>query len=159
MGLRNTVHSRLSVTHGPSWFHDTSVLRRRELETAQRARDRVIQTGKPVTPGRIVAELSLGFWVGLFANVYDSSIWRTDLYRLFLPLPPRSELHDDLDRLRTLRNRIAHHEPITQRRLLDDYTRVRRVTRSFSPELCAWMEFHSRVLDILAQGPESVERF
>lgn len=159
VGLRNCIHDRMSAAHGASWFQNASILRGKDLAFANDARDRVQQTGKPVTPGRIVAELSFGFWVGLFANIYDATIWRTDLYRLFSPRPKRHELHDDLDRLRTLRNRIAHHEPIFQRTLTDDYDRIRGVLRSFSLELAAWMEFHSRVLDVIAAGPKGVQRF
>lgn len=159
VGLRNCIHDRLSTTHGSGWFQNAGILRRTDIALVIEARDRVSRTGKPSTPGRIVAELSFGFWVGLFANAYDATIWRTDLYRLFTPRPKRHELHGDLDRLRTLRNRIAHHEPIFQRSLNDDYNRVQAVLRSFAPELADWMTFHSRVLDVIAAGPGRVERF
>jgi hypothetical protein len=159
VGLRNCIHARLSETHGASWFKNTVVLRANDISLVAEAEQRVNQTGKELTPGRVVAELSFGFWVGLFANAYDGTIWRTDLYRLFSPRPKRHELHGDLDRLRTLRNRIAHHEPIFQRTLTDDYDRIRRVLRSFAPTLADWMEFHSRVLDVIASGPQRVQRF
>lgn len=159
VGLRNAVDGRLASTRGASWFHNPSVLRSRDLVLAQEARDRVLQTGKALSPGRVVAELSFGFWVGMFANAYDATIWRTDLYRIFSPRPQRRDLHDDLDRLRTLRNRIAHHEPIFQRSLIDDYKRIGSVLRALSPELCDWMEFHSRVLDVIADGPMATARF
>lgn len=159
VGLRNAIHDRLSRSYGTSWFHNTAILRGNDIAFATEAKHRVDQTGRPATPGRIVAELSFGFWVGLFAKVYDTTIWRTDLYRLFSPRPKRHDLHDDLDRLRTLRNRIAHHEPIFHRSLVDDYNRICRVLRSFAPYMSEWMEFHSRVLDVVAEGPEGVERF
>lgn len=159
VGLRNAVHERLSTTCGSDWFHNTATLRRSDLVLANKARDRASRTGKSLTPGRVVAEFSFGFWVGLFANAYDSTIWRTDLYRLFSPRPQRSDLHGDLDRLRTLRNRIAHHEPILQRLLLEDYGRICFVVRSFAPVLSKWMELHSRVFDVIGEGPEGVERF
>lgn len=126
------------------------------------ARDAIVQIenrGKVATPGRVIAELSFGFWVGLFANVYDTTTWRSDLFRLFSPRPQRPELHARLDRLRTLRNRIAHHEPIYQRNLLEDYQRLQEVLASLSPELCEWMEHNSRVLDVLSAGPQGCERF
>lgn len=159
ISLRNAVHDRLSASRGTSWFDQVSLLRGRDLAIVADAKARVGQTGQAVTPGRVVAELSFGFWVGLFANAYDSTLWRTDLYRLFSPRPHRRGLHDDLDRLRTLRNRIAHHEPIFQRTLVDDYERIRVITRALSPDLCEWMEFHSRVLDVIADGPMGVYRF
>jgi len=159
VGLRNAVHHRLATTHGDAWYQLPTLLSGRDQATARDAADKVSRSGKPVTPGRIVAELSFGFWVGLFSNAYDQSIWRTDLYRLFSPRPQRKDLHEKLDKLRTLRNRIAHHEPIFQRRLMDDYARLCEVLRSLSPELCSWSEHHSRVYDVLADGPNGVDRF
>lgn len=159
VSLRNAVHDRLAPNYGDSWYAHASLLTSRDRETGRQAVDRVAATGKPVTPGRVIAELSFGFWVGLFANVYDTTLWRTDLYRVFSPRPRRRELHDKLDRLRTLRNRIAHHEPIYQRNLVDDYRRVCEVVRAVSPELCAWMEFNSQALDVLAAGPGGGTRF
>ena len=73
------------------------------------------ERGKLPTADYVVSELSFTFWVALFANVYDQTLWRTDLHRIFTPRTKnRHGLHDSLDRLRNLRNRIAHHEPIFQ---------------------------------------------
>jgi len=159
VGLRNVVHHRLAAAYGDSWYLLPSLLSGRDQQAAREAIEKIERTGKVVTPGRVVAELSFGFWVGLFANVYDQSIWRTDLFRLFTPRPQRGDLYDKLDRLRTLRNRIAHHEPIYQRKLMDDYERLCEVLRSFSPELCEWSKYHSRVFDVLGDGPTGAERF
>lgn len=159
VGLRNAVHDRLSVPYGQSWYALPTLLSARDQATAREARETIERLGKPVTSGRVIAELSFGFWVGLFSNAYDQTIWRTDLYKLFSPRPQRHELFNKLDRLRTLRNRIAHHEPIFQRQLVDDYGRICEVLRSFAPELCDWTEFHSRVLDVLAEGPRGGQRF
>lgn len=131
----------------------------RDLAAAQEAVEQVERVKDEATPGRVVAELSFGFWVGLFANAYDQTLWRTDLYRLFSPRPQRRQLHEDLDKLRTLRNRIAHHEPIFQRSLLDDYQRVTNILRSIAPHTCTWMEHNSRVLEVLAANPGDYGRF
>lgn len=70
----------------------------------------------------LVAELSLGFWVGLFDHGrphdrhldYDKQLWQPYLHRVF---PHRGEtrrrtLHGTLSDIRLFRNRCAHHEPI-----------------------------------------------
>ena len=136
-----------------------SVLVGRDLSAAREAVEQVEKVKDEATPGRVVAELSFGFWVGLFANVYDQNLWRTDLYHLFSPRPQRRQLHEDLDKLRTLRNRIAHHEPIFQRALLDDYNRLTSILRSIDPHTCTWMEHNNRVLDVLAADPGDYGRF
>ncbi len=159
VSLRNAVNSRLAPNYGARWFANESVLVGRDLGAAREAVEQVEKVKDEATPGRVVAELSFGFWVGLFANVYDQTLWRTDLYHLFSPRPQRRQLHEDLDKLRTLRNRIAHHEPIFQRALLDDYNRLTSILRSIDPHTCAWMEHNNRVLDVLAAEPGDYGRF
>ena len=159
VGLRNAVHERLAPRYGATWYQNQTIMRGPGLAMASEAIDRITVLRKPVSPGRVVAELSFGFWVGLFSNAYDATLWRQDLHRLFSPRPHRSDLHDKLDRLRTLRNRIAHHEPIFQRNLVDDFNRIQDVLRSVAPELRDWMTYHNRVLDILSDGPNGGQRF
>ncbi len=105
----------------------------------------------------VVAELPFRFWVGLFANRYDTTIWRTDLHRIFTPrVKQRRGLHDTLDRLRTLRNRIAHHEPIFHRKLDEDYRRIRDLVGFVSPPTLTWLDHQSRVRTVLETKPDSV---
>jgi len=157
--VRNAVNERLAANHGAWWLENSFLLAGDELRMARSAKEQIQRRGKNVTAGRVVAELGFGFWVGLFANRYDETLWRTELYRLFSPTPKRRDLHQLLDRLRTLRNRIAHHEPIHQRKLLDDYQRLVDVLGMASPTSAEWVKYHSRVFDILAASPEDVARF
>ena len=96
-----------------------------------------------MSPGKIVAELSFRFWVALFASK-DNSLWKTDLARLFTPRLVQVDLHDDLDRLRTLRNRIAHHEPVLNRKLMDELSRIDRTLHALSPQMADWLRWHQR---------------
>lgn len=116
--------------------------------------------GKQPTVGKVVAELSYGFWVALFANAYDTTLWLTNLHRLFTPrVKDRNGLYDALDRLRTLRNRIAHHEPIFQRRLADDYRRIRNIVGFISVPTLTWLDHHSTVTSALGVHPPDVRSF
>lgn len=157
--LRNAIHKALASTYGQQWYSNTTIMRHSELAMAGAAQDRLAELQKPVTPGRVVAELGMGYWVGLFANTYDQSIWRTHLNHIFRPRPRRKDLHDKLDRIRTLRNRVTHHEPIFQRRLLDDYNRIEEVRKSLSQETWEWTSDHSRVLAVLCKVPAEVVEF
>jgi hypothetical protein len=42
---------------------------------AQDAELKLQEHGQTPTPGKIVAELGFGYWVGLFANRYDERLW------------------------------------------------------------------------------------
>lgn len=158
--LRNAVHDAMSAGHGARWFDDPTLLRPPEQRMVGEATQHLYALGKPPTAGRVVAELSYGFWVGLFANVYDATIWRTDLVSIFTPkVKDRRGLHDSLDRLRTLRNRIAHHEPIFQRRLAEDHARLRTIVGFLSVPTLQWLDHHTTVPTALAVRPERVTSF
>lgn len=158
--LRNAVHDAMSVSYGARWFDDSRLLRPAEVRMVGDATQHLHVLGKPPTPGRVVAELSYGFWVALFANGYDTTLWRTDLHTLFTPrVKNRRGLHDALDRLRTLRNRIAHHEPIFQRRLADDHRRIRNVVGFLSLPTLAWLDHHTTVDAVLSIQPDQIRTF
>jgi hypothetical protein len=158
--LRNSIDRTMAASHGAHWFDDTTLLRPAEQHMVGDATQQLYDLGKQPTAGRVVAELSYGFWVGLFANGYDTTLWRTDLHRIFTPrMKQRRGLHDALDRLRTLRNRIAHHEPIFQRNLVEDYKRIRTVVGCLSPTTLAWLDHHSTAPAALATKPDEVVEF
>lgn len=157
--LRNAVHRSLSVSRGVAWYRDRALLRPTELQSVAQARESLSRKRKPHGPGRVVAELNLGFWVALFARKYDSNLWCPHLRQEFSPEPTRAELHDQLNRLRTLRNRIAHHEPILQRDLRTDHEKLMWILHMLSPHTASWVAHHSRVPEVLAQSNRAINRF
>ncbi len=156
VALRNAVNNILTDSHGDFWFDDSTLLKKNELKSGKRA---IQGAGKHLTAGRVVAELNFGFWVALFAKGYEARLWRTNLHRLFEPQPNRHELHGQLDRLRTLRNRVAHHEPILQRDLQTDYDRIIWILQMLSPTTAVWTAHHSRVPEVLGVSHLQVARF
>ena len=77
--------------------------------------------------GKVIPEVKFVFWQRLFTSRYDNAIWN---HQLMAVLPGanaadgvpavRTRVFHDLDRIRLLRNRIAHHEPIIARNLAAD---------------------------------------
>jgi hypothetical protein len=157
--LRNSVNAALAHRYGQWWFRNGQILHNREIAMAREAEETINRLGKTATGGRVVAELNFAFWVSLFAKSYDTALWRTELHRAFSPTPDRRALHENLDRLRTLRNRVAHHEPIFQRHLMDDYDRILDILSRLSPPVAEWVRHHSRVPDIIATAERDTERF
>ncbi|MCH5237549.1 MAG: Abi family protein [Muribaculaceae bacterium] len=68
-----------------------------------------------VTPSKIIAELTLGFWVSLLNSEYERILWK-DLRRAFPYMPKnlrqRKNVSAPLNRFRTFRNRVFHNESI-----------------------------------------------
>ncbi len=157
--LRNAVHNQLASRHGDLWFHNPALLKQSQRNSVKRAASELKRQKKQGTAGRMVAELGFGFWAALFAKRYDALLWRTGLHQIFSPQPNRQELFDQLNRLRTLRNRVAHHEPILQRDLQTDYEKLLWILAMLSSQAASWVTHHSRVIEVLATKPHEATRF
>ena len=160
--LRNAMHRRLADRYGGPWYDNVKAgLDRGARERIAGARAELARDGHGDDPHRIVSALSFGFWVSLLgpggrlgdgrkAN-YEMTLWRPALRGAFAHCAKlnRKQAHRPLNALRTLRNRIAHHEPIFAQDLARDYERILEVTGWISPPTRAWIEHHSRIPGML----------
>ncbi|WP_280343164.1 Abi family protein [Nocardia neocaledoniensis] len=115
--LRNVIHAKLEPhTSGGAWYDDPhyrfSTDSRREIDKAKR---RAGSGGRPATPGRVVSQLTFGFWRYLLASNYKTTIWPR-VSPGFTGVPRHERKREELEaaaaRVLALRNRVAHHEPI-----------------------------------------------
>lgn len=70
--------------------------------------------GEKYNHDRLVAELSFGFWSYMFAPI-QFKVGGQHLHKIYVNRPKGTtpkELFNSLDEIRSLRNRIAHHEPL-----------------------------------------------
>ncbi len=168
VALRNSMHRQLELTYGSNWYDnpecgfDAGTLNR--IDTAKST----LRRGKySIDPPHVVAELPFGFWVSLLGRGgqprhpgtmkknYEMILWRPALYKTFPhSRRNRSATHKPLDYLRTLRNRIAHHEPIFTRHLKKDYQSILEVTEWICPKTADWIKHHSRDDNLLGQNSQ-----
>jgi hypothetical protein len=151
IGLRNVVHSRLTETYGTEEWWFKLPLHAGELNDIEEAKANISQRLKEVRPGRVVAELGLGFWVKLFANTYEKEIWVPQTSRVFPAKLSRKVLHDRLTELKTLRNRIAHHETLIKRDPAADYSNLLETIGWIAPTLRKWVESQSDFAAVFAK--------
>ncbi len=127
IALRNKFDVELTAGfNSPQWYLDArfiSFLDQRGqdiLRKAQRDAAKGQSRGQPVPAGKVIAELMFGFWLNLTDPSLEHSLWVPYLHKAFLPRTPprRSALNNSLEKLRQLRNRVAHHEPIFHMDLL-----------------------------------------
>lgn len=116
---RNTILAALSAKHGNEWFERGAFLctlpERLKNELSGVIRDERQAHGSALTTNHIVSGLSFGFWVHLMTKNYEGVFWPAYFQTCFPNKPKdvtRRMLHEKLERLRTFRNRIAHHKPI-----------------------------------------------
>jgi hypothetical protein len=83
-----------------------------------------------VTEGKVVAELTLFFWKRLFSDDYEEALWKTSLKRTFPNKKlRRADVALQLERIYQTRNRLAHHEPVCERRFQEAVAAINFVTR------------------------------
>jgi len=128
--LRDTVHETMTATYGKHWYSGKTVTFDARTAAAITKAQRELSRYQRDEPDRVVAQLNLGFWCGLFEPGgpirggadsekflgmadYEQAIWQASLRDRFLGVAATRE-HAEmlLRRIRRLRNRVAHHESI-----------------------------------------------
>ncbi|MFJ6493477.1 hypothetical protein [Streptomyces californicus] len=138
------------------WYVDRQVpLTGKARGDIVQAQERAARGGAGITPrGKVIAELSFGFWRFLLARQYKTSLW-PDLAGAFPHAPNRAltTVENPVKRLHQFRNRIAHHEGIwhlSPEARRDD---IQTVLGFMSPAAAAWVDGASRIDDVLTSRP------
>jgi len=117
IGLRNTLHQAAVAHFGKAdWFEDNALIHPREQAAINKAKQILRNKKKPLEPGRIIAELNFGFWTSLLDKRYEQTLWPALIKASFPHMPKTSRTRKNLskrfNKIRHLRNRVFHHEPI-----------------------------------------------
>lgn len=163
--LRNTVDRQMVATHGPAWLltPPAGLLTPYQVDTIQKAVRTLTGQGKALTHDPLVAELSFGFWTSLFGH-QSHHLWHGLRPIFSAPSLQRRKVAQLLTDLRTLRNRMAHHEPIVALPLAARYLIITELTGWMEPEAETWINRHSTWLaayaghDALQPVPGAVPR-
>lgn len=112
------------------------------------------------TSGKVVAELKFAFWGSLFVSAQDGRLWSPHLANIFPGLPhpisvshAREKLYNDIETIRKLRNRIAHHEPVFSRNLADDHHRIMNIIHWRRPAAAQWLNGVEKISGLLNNRP------
>jgi hypothetical protein len=142
-----------------AWYMDHGKVLDGEAAAAiDTARRHAVASGKSETPGRVVAELPLGFWRFLLAGRYERSLWFPCLRYAFPGIRGRGmrrDVHESMRSLHLLRNRIAHHEPIHNRPLEKLHDQTLTLAEWVCPVTRQWISHRSRVPELLAAPLEA----
>jgi hypothetical protein len=149
--LRNAVDRIFRSAYGPDWYDHMPTLMYPLPQKLADAKQSILRHGKLLTPGRVVAELSFGFWTALFGRKYETRLWVPHLHKAFPnAIRPtasrkksiamdRADVAHRLESVRQLRNRIAHHEPILHYKLDSEYCKILEATGWICPITAAWV--------------------
>lgn len=158
VALRNTLHTGLAAHWGSTtWFDGPNALQAGETQQIADVRQRYTNKAVHPTPGKIVADLSFGFWTSLLDARYEQTYWPALLPTLFPSVPrtqrTRRRISGLLTGVRRLRNRVFHHEPIWNRPyLLTQHTEMHLLLSWLSPSLATETIRHERFKVVHGEG-------
>ena len=120
IGLRNAIDYQLTRRFDTRQWYDSKEFLKTgkafQIDKISKTKAHLIGENKLFTPGRIVSELSFGFWTSFFDKSFENNLWKN--LRFVFPYCPKSirkrrTMSSKLNGIRKLRNRIFHHEPIS----------------------------------------------
>jgi Abi-like protein len=162
--LRNSLHQTLSTNFNTAHWFDLTFLHKREKKQIEQAKDDLKKEHKRIEAGHIVAKLSFGFWTSLFDVRYEHGqiLWPKLLKPTFPYLSKsqrtRTYLSRELNRIRFLRNRIFHHEPIWHwKDLTDQHASIINMTKGLSPAASKYLDIFDQFLSIYFAGKVQIE--
>jgi len=162
VSIRNAVSDAIAAAHGPRWPWDAGFMRSLPNPTNgyNARRDLMSARAGKATPGKVIPDLKFVFWQTIFTKRFDARLWAHHL-RTVLPNSDTSKtveqvralVYSELEQLRKLRNRIAHHEPIFKRNLADDFQKVHDLIAIRCPITAAWMVQNQQAQALIATKP------
>lgn len=120
VGLRNSIDYQLTMRFNDrKWYENMEFIRiasRFQIDRISDAKTNILSEKKEITSGRIISELTFGFWTSLFDVRFEMTLWKS--LRLAFPNCPkqirqRKTMSSKFNSIRKLRNRIFHHEAIS----------------------------------------------
>lgn len=141
--LRNKIDYAISKNINDNWLsdkHANIMTFDAEMQTYEKTVSRLRHN---FTKGQLIAELNLGFWVGLFKNKYNTVLWdKPNIFSDVFPCFPEGLINrkkivqPKIRKIHGIRNRIFHHEPIfdVKNGLDNCYRDLEQVLYWLSPE-------------------------
>lgn len=168
VAVRNAVHDALTLHFGtPEWYDSagdgsgSAWLYYPEREAVSKA----IAKFPTPTPGKVVAELSFGFWVGLLSGRhirppapdqgadYHDVVWVKGGVGTKFGGAKRGIIYKRLNRIRIFRNRIAHHEHLLGENLDVISADLDHLLRLLDPSMATWVRAMSNVKSVRTSRP------
>ena len=163
VSLRNAIVEAIEAVHGGAWPWTEGFIRslpEPRPPAYNPTRDLSNCAKQQPTAGKVVAELKFAFWESMLTKRHQTRLWEAQFFNVFPNSPRgvtsdqrRSELRNDVEEIRKLRNRIAHHEPIFPRALQDDFDRIMRCIQWRNVAAATWVNDIETVQALLRLRP------
>ena len=158
--IRNAVSDALASVYGTNWPWSAVFERSLSNPPVGYSPRKDLQNSRKgaVTTGKVIPELKFVFWQRVFTGRHDVRLWNTHLRRVLPNLDSaksvgqlRQDIYQDIEQIRSLRNRIAHHEPIFKRDLSNDVQKLVTLVEFKCPLTAGWMMCNQQATAILSE--------
>lgn len=131
---------------------------KRQVDVNRRQREIIAKAvreagGSRATPGKVVAQLSFGFWRYLTSSAHEKTLWVPMLHYAYPPGTRRATVDDQVGRLHDVRNRIAHHEHLLDHDIAALHDDLRHLAGQLLPDLQQYLNATSTVQTLLRRRP------
>lgn len=167
IALSNSINISLREHFEDSyWFDRPQFLPQWQIDQVSKARSKLSKAGKPLDSDRIIAELHFGFWHSMFNSPFERRHWRPNrsamIGAVFPGIPAkgrnRPDIWDRCNRIRNIRNRVMHYEPIWARPHLHmDHAESLEALNWISEDMHQSIEMCDRFPQVLIAGRASVQ--
>lgn len=161
VSVRNSIVRAIEMTYGENWPWEKSFqISLKNPPKGYSPRRNIIDLCRLPTTGKIVAELKFVFWEKMFTRGHDAVIWNS-YFRTVFPNADstkdiqilRKEGYESLYKIRDLRNRIAHHEPIFRRNIQEEYDRIKNIISWTDLTASSWLDKIETATQMIATKP------
>jgi len=124
VALRNSMHKTLSSYYKTEeWYDEVGLLEQKELNKINEVKVKLKNSKETITPSKIIAELSFGFWTMLFSKKYEQKIWNKHIKNIFPNMPnharKRKVIAPQINAIRYFRNKVFHFQQIIDKHNLE----------------------------------------
>ena len=141
LAVRNAISGILIRRFGAGWYSNYRLIDvlpdRHKDGLATVVHTEQLERGSGFTGNNVVAGMTFGFWSQLLTRNFKHILWQPPgIHRAFSHAPPgmhQHELHESVEQVRLLRNDVAHHSAVFDRRALARYQNAMDVIGWVSP--------------------------
>lgn len=166
--LRNAVSDGISLVYGADWHNNNAFIYshgRQNKDRLTKAIEYAKESSNSSNPsvGSVIAETTLVFWETMFKSSYDNAIWKPHLNSIFPNAlgtlhwsRKRSMIHDATKKIRIVRNRIAHHEPIFNQAKFNHsniMADIEKIVGWRCQYTAAWLSSKNRISSLISKNP------
>lgn len=146
VAVRNSFHKALKNHFKTDDWLSLDIFLKKHKDQIDQATKHVSRIKKDhFTIDDVIAHLNYGFWVNLCNSPYEKKLWNKALYKCFPYLgqkPDREDILRRLKRTNSLRNKIAHLEPILKREslLIQEHRNISELLYAICPQTQEWFQ-------------------